>query len=330
MQAAALAALVDGALHGPDRSFSGVAPLSGAGPEHASFALRAPTAPCTAGVLLIASPLPGHTCVVVADPKLAFITLLQHLFPEAHTPGIHPGAFVHPTAILGEGVTAYPGVWIGPGCQVGAHTILFPNAVLYPGTVVGERCRIHAGVVLGADGFSYHPTAAGAVKVPQVGHVELGDDVEIGPNSTVDRAFLEKTVLGDGVKLDNLVHVGHNSQLGRGVIAAAQAGISGSCEIGDGCLLGGQVGVADHAVIGAGAQLGARAAAHGRLEGGQAYLGVPAMPIRLARRVMATSRRLPQMWRMLQKYERDRALLREEKGDPGERSSAGSPHRDRP
>ena len=315
MDAAWLAALVGGETAGPAGRFETVAPLDAAGPAHAAYAEGTVPTDCRAGVLLVKAPVPGRCCVVVADPKAAFIVLLAHLFPETHRPGVHPGAHVDPTARLGEGVAIYPGAFVGADCEIGAGTIIFPNAVIYPRTTIGRRCRIHAGAVVGADGFSYHPTAAGLRKVPQVGRVVIGDEVEIGAGATIDRAFLTETRLGDGVKLDNLVHVGHNSQLGRGVIAAAQTGISGSCTIGDFAVLGGQVGIADHAEIGAGAQLGARAAAHGRLAGGQAYLGVPAAPIRLTRRVMAVTRRLPEMWRMLQRLQRTVDRLTEKKGD---------------
>ena len=330
MDAAALAGLVGGTHQGPDGRFTAVAPLASAGPDHAAYAERRVPEGCEAGVLLVKQALPGRCCVVVDDPKAAFITLLGHLFPETHQPGIHPGAHVDPTAQVADSAVIYPGVFIGARAAVGPQTILFPNAVIYPDTTIGAGCRIHAGVVIGADGFSYHPTPTGILKVPQVGRAVVGDGVEIGANTTVDRAFLGETRLGDGVKLDNLVHVGHNSELGRGVIAAAQTGISGSCTIGDFTLLGGQVGIADHTEIGPGAQLGARSAAHGRLAGGQTYLGVPAAPIALTRRMMAVSRRLPEMWRTLQRLRRMMEHSLEEKGDGAGRSDDSSPTGERP
>ncbi|MFT5679852.1 MAG: UDP-3-O-[3-hydroxymyristoyl] glucosamine N-acyltransferase [Myxococcota bacterium] len=330
MHAAELAALVGGVLAGPDGRFETVAPLSGAGPTHVAYAEGAVPSDCAAGVLLVCEPIEGRCCVVAPDPKAAFITLLHHLFPETHPAGVHSGAHVDPSARLGEGVVVYPGAFVGADCEIGAGTIIFPNAVIYPATTIGRRCRIHASAVIGSDGFSYHPTATGILKVPQVGRVVLGDDVEVGAGSTIDRAFLTETRLGDGVKLDNLVHVGHNSQLGRGVIVAAQSGISGSCTIGDFALLGGQVGVADHAEIGAGARLGARSAAHGRLAGGQTYLGVPAAPIRLTRRMMAVSRRLPEMWRTLQSLRRTVDQLTENKSDGDGVTDEPSPEQGHP
>lgn len=311
MTADELAALVGGERFGPARAFSGVAPLDRAGPDEAAYVERALPEGCAAGVILARAPVPGRTGVAVSDPKRAFIALLNHLFPERHAPGVHPGAVVDPSAQLGEGVVVYPGCWIGAGCVIGDQTVVFPNVTIYPGTVVGRRCRIHAGAVLGADGFSYHPTATGPLKVPQVGRLVIGDDVEIGANATVDRAFLGETRLGAMVKLDNLVHIAHNCTVGPGTVAAAQVGVAGSSAIGAGCQLGGQAGVADHATLEDGVLLGARAAAKGRLKGGQAYLGVPAAPIREARRAMVVARKLPELWQGLQKLERTVRRLRE-------------------
>lgn len=303
MNADQLARLVGGELLGPNRSFVGVAPLWDAGPTHVAYAER-PT-PNRAGVLIAREPpdTPEQTVVRVDDPKRAFIILLNHLFPQTHPIGVHPGAFVDPSARLGARVCVYPGAWIGAECEIGDDTVVFPNVVVYPRTRIGRRCRIHAGAVLGADGFSYHPTEQGLRKVPHLGRLIIEDDVEIGANTTVDRAFLGETRLGASVKLDNLVHVGHNTTVGASTVIAAQSGISGSCRIGAGCQIGGQVGVADHATVGDGAKLGARAGAHGRLAGGQTYLGVPAIPVRIARRTMATMRHLPEMWRRLQRLQ---------------------------
>jgi UDP-3-O-[3-hydroxymyristoyl] glucosamine N-acyltransferase len=160
--------------------------------------------------------------------------------------------------------------------------------------------RIHANAVIGADGFRYHPTAdgeGGLLRVPHVAGVTIGDHVDIGPGCTIDRGFLVDTVLGDGCRLDALVRVGHNVTLGRSVLVAAQTGFSGSVIVGDGAILGGQVGVADHAEIGAGAQIGAQSGVRGRIPAGEAWLGTPALPLAITRRVYATLRYLPEMWR---------------------------------
>ena len=297
MKASELAALVGGTLHGEDVDFGGVAPLETAGPGHCAYAEDAVPEGCRAGVLL-ARAAAGRSTVVVDDPKLAFIRLLVRLFPVEQPAGVQPGAFIHPTARLAEGVIVYPGVYVGPDCSVGARTVLHPGVVLYADTVVGADCILHAGCVLGADGFSYHPGPEGPVKVPQVGRVRVEDNVEIGANACIDRAFLTETVIGRDSKLDNLVQVGHNSRLGRGVLVAGQAGLSGSVTVGDGSVLAGQAGVADHVTLGPGTVVGAQSGVHNDLDGGT-WLGTPAMPVKLARRVFALWRRLPEMWAAL-------------------------------
>ncbi len=285
--ASSLAALVQGTLSGPDRAVTGVAPYDLAGDADLAFRDR-PGAASLAGVLLTRAPQVGRTCIVVADPLAALVSILDHLLPEAPWAG---PAVVAPSAVIHRGVV------IAAGCVVGAGTVLYPNVVLYPGTTIGARCRVHAGTVLGADGFRYHPTARGPLKVPHVAGLRIGDDVEIGANCTIDRGFLDDTVIGDGCKLDDQVHVGHNCRLGRYVIVAAQTGISGSCVIGDGALIGGQVGIADHTTIGAGARIGAQSGLHGTIPAGETWLGTPALPVATMRRVYALTRDLPAMWR---------------------------------
>lgn len=290
LTARALAERVGGVLHGPDAAFSGVAGLEAAGPGHLSYLDRGD--PGRAGVLLARAPIDGRTVVVVADPLATLCGLLDAWFPEpAFVGAIHPGAVVHPDAILD------PGVVIGADCVVGPGAHLYPGVVLYPRTRVGARARVHAGTVIGADGFRYHPTARGPLRVPHVGGVRVGDDVDIGATCTIDRGFLTDTVIGDGCKLDNLVHIGHNCTLGRFVVIAAQTGVSGSCHIGDGVQIGGQVGIADHTRVGEGARIGAQSGLHGVVPAGQTVLGTPALPIATMRRVYAVTRDLPAMWR---------------------------------
>jgi UDP-3-O-[3-hydroxymyristoyl] glucosamine N-acyltransferase len=314
---AEIAALLGGRFVGEEVEVRGVAPLEGAGPGQVAFAEGRVPEGCAAGLLLARAPVEGRPTVVLDDPKRGFLALLRAWFPEVEgfwpvrgedgapepLPAgaqrgavVHPGAFVHPSAQLGEGAVVHPGAYVGAGCAVGAGTVVYPHAVLYPGTVVGRGCRIHAGAVLGADGFGFHPGARGPEKVPQVGRVVLGDEVEVGANSTVDRAFLSTTRLGDRTKLDNLVQIGHNCQVGRGVVFAGQAGLSGSVTVGDGVQVGGQVGIADHAAVGAGALLAAQSGIHGRVAAGEAVFGSPAMPMRQARRVFALLRRLPALF----------------------------------
>ena len=285
-----IAERVGGQLEGPDRAIAAVATIEAA--ESADLAYLERGTPGAAGVLLAKHALPGRTVVVVPDPLAALCQLLEDWFPEPAFEGaVHPTATVHPTVVLD------PGVVVGAFCVVAEDTHLFPNVVLYPRTRIGRGCRIHAGSVLGADGFRYHATAKGPLRVPQVGGVVLGDAVDIGANCTIDRGFIGDTVLGDGCKLDNLVHVGHNCTLGRYVVVAAQTGISGSVRIGDGVLIGGQVGVADHTTIGDGARIGAQSGLHGKIPAGETWLGTPALPIATMRRVYALTRDLPAMWR---------------------------------
>lgn len=303
--AATIAALSGGSLDGPDRAVVSIAPLDAAGPDDLAYLDRGTRG--GAGVHLARAALPGATTVVVDDPLGAFVRVLVALFPDEATPAVappspaHPGAFVHPSARIGD-ATLHPGVVVGADCVVGDGTVLFPHVVLYPRTRIGRNVRVHAHAVLGADGFRYHPSvrADGAtelVRVPHVAGVTVGDAVEIGPGCTIDRGFLVDTTLGAGCRLDALVHVGHNVTLGRSVVVAAQTGLSGSVVVGDGAVLGGQVGVADHAEIGPGARIGAQSGVHGRIPAGEAWLGTPALPLAITRRVYATLRYLPDIWR---------------------------------
>jgi UDP-3-O-[3-hydroxymyristoyl] glucosamine N-acyltransferase len=277
-------------LHGHDRTVRSVASNDDAGADDLAFAVGVPG---DAGVLLAREPITGRSVVVVADPKLAFARALERLVPEVDSfrGSVHPDARIAPRAIL------HPGVVVGRECEVGNDTVLFPNVVLYPRTSIGERCRIHAGTVIGADGFGYQPTSEGVVKMPHVGRVRIEDDVEIGALSTIDRAVLGETVIGAGSKLDDHVHVAHNCRVGRGVVIAAQTGLSGSVVVGDRAVIGGQVGVVEHVTIGAGARIGAQSGVHRDVPAGATWLGSPARPIEETRRTWAALRHLPEMWK---------------------------------
>ncbi len=285
----ALARLVDGTVHGSARMVAGVAPLEGAPAGALAWCGRA-TVPGSPAVLLATAPGPGTT-IVVRDPLRAFGQILRHLFEEDHPPGVHPGATVHPTAVLGVGVVVHAGCVVGPRVQVGDGTILFPNVTVYADTVVGARCRIHAGAVLGADGFRYAAGPTGPERIPQLGRLVLEDEVEVGANTCVDRAGLGETRIGRGSKLDNLVQVGHNSQLGPAVVLAGQAGLAGSVTVGAGAQVGGQAGIADHRSVGAGARVGAQSGVTQDVPDGETVLGTPAMSARAVRRLWATWRR---------------------------------------
>lgn len=295
--ASAVALQVGGVLHGADVELTGVAALGVATAADVAFFDRAGGEPGAGGLLLARTPLDGRSVVVVADPLAAMAALLAGQFPEPcptpATPPIHPEAKVHPSAVLHPGVVVAAGVEIGPDC------VLFPNAVLYAGTRLGARVRVHAGAVLGGDGFRYHPTATGLLKVPHVGGVRVDDDVEIGANTCIDRGMLGDTVIGRGAKIDNLVQIGHNCVIGPYSVIVSQTGLSGSVTVGAGAILAGQVGVKDHVTIGAGARLGARTAVHGDIPAGETWLGEPARPVREAMKVYAALRYLPEMVRKL-------------------------------
>jgi UDP-3-O-[3-hydroxymyristoyl] glucosamine N-acyltransferase len=253
--------------------------------------------------------------LLVANPRLAFARVASLLRENAaHSAEIHPRAVIHPSAKLGKGVSVGAnavigwsvigeGTNIGAGCviadgvEVGADCEIYPNVTIYSDSRLGNRVIVHAGAVLGSDGFGYvrDPKSGHHEKFPQIGKLEIGDDVEIGANTTIDRGALETTQIGRGTKIDNLVHIGHNCQFGEDVIIAAQAGFSGSITIENQVVIGGQVGVGEHARIQEGVLLGGQAGVLPKkiLRGqGIAFWGTPAMPLREYLRSLASLARL--------------------------------------
>jgi UDP-3-O-[3-hydroxymyristoyl] glucosamine N-acyltransferase len=263
---------------------------------------------------------PSIKCVVAAaQPRLWFAQAAKLLAPALSAAGVHPTAVVGAHVRLGENVTIGPGAVvggnavigagsrieagavIGQGVQIGEGCRIYPRAVLYPGTTLGNRVVVHAGAVLGADGFGYvRDSATGAyTQFPQQGRLVIGDEVEIGANSTIDRGALEQTKIGRGTKIDNLVHVGHNCQIGEDVILVAGVGISGSCTVGSGAVIAGQVGIGDHAHVGPGVILGGQAGVlsgktvtNEGLKPGTVFWGTPARPITQVLRELAVVARL--------------------------------------
>lgn len=222
------------------------------------------------------------------------------------TAEIHESAYVAPFAVigahvkLGENVQVFPHVFIGDGCDIGKNTKVNPNAVLYEGTRVGERCLIHSGAVIGADGFGFAPDETGYHKIPQTGRVILEDDVEIGANACIDRAVLDATVIRKGVKIDNLVQIGHNSEVQEHTAIAAQCGIAGSTTIGPWNVLAGQVGVAGHLKTAKGVTLAAQTGVLANIkEEDSTWFGYPAQPHIKAMKASAKFIRLPEMDREL-------------------------------
>jgi UDP-3-O-[3-hydroxymyristoyl] glucosamine N-acyltransferase len=304
-----LAASLDANWEGDgDRRLHRVAPLEDAGHEDLSFLSNvrfiSQAGACHAACLLVpdAYPNPGsQTLIRVRDPRAAVAQAIGLLHPARRTaPGVHPTAVVSSTAKLA------PDVSIGPHCTIGDEVEIAEGSVIGAGSTIGDRVRIgarcifhagvtvyhhvnigdhvilHSGCVIGADGFGFVLTAGAYEKFPQVGRVELGDRVEIGANSCVDRAALGVTSIGEGTKLDNMVHIGHNCRIGRHVVIAAQTGLSGGVVVGDHAIIGGQVGVGDKARIEAGAVIGSGAGilTSKIVRAGQPVWGTPARPLK--------------------------------------------------
>jgi UDP-3-O-[3-hydroxymyristoyl] glucosamine N-acyltransferase len=231
------------------------------------------------------------------DPYYAFAQTMMLLHGQRRHPhaGIHAGARVDASAVIGEGTVVYPGAFVGPRVRVGRDCILYPNAVIYDDCVIGDRVIIHAGTVIGVDGFGYATHKGVHHKIPQPANVTIENDVEIGANCTIARGALNNTTIGAGTKIDGLVMIGHGASLGRGCIVVAQVAIAGSVSIGNYVVIGGQAAIAGHLTIGDQAQLAGRCAVMQDVEPGATMVGMPAMPSQHARRVYANFTRLPEL-----------------------------------
>lgn len=315
-----------------DRVVRGVAPLDEAGPHHLSFVAEARYHPyiqaSRAGAVLVARgaavELPaGMAAIRVDDPRRALARVLPALHPApAPAPGVHPtavvdaGARVAPSASVGACAVVGAGtrvgerarigahVVVGEGCEIGEDAVLHPHVTLYDGVRVGARSIVHSGARLGSDGFGFVPEGRALRKVPQVGGCVIGDDVEIGANTTIDRGSIGDTVVGRGTKIDNLVQIGHNCRIGQSVVIVSQVGISGSTRVGDGAVLGGQAGVQGHIEIGAGARIGAQAGVTASVAAGVTVSGYPARPHREALRAQAALFGLPKVVERLKALEK--------------------------
>jgi UDP-3-O-[3-hydroxymyristoyl] glucosamine N-acyltransferase len=217
---------------------------------------------------------------------------------------LYPFVYIGDRCQIGDRVTIYPGVYIGEDSIIGEESILYPNVSIYSGTVIGKRVILHSGVVVGSDGFGYVKEGRRNVKIPQVGGVEIEDDVEIGANTTIDRGALGKTIIRRGVKIDNLVQVAHNVVIGEDSIIVAQVGISGSAKIGSNVILAGQVGVVDHIEIGDNVRVGAQSGITHDLAANQGYIGSPALPQREFLRAATVFPKLPEMRKTLLEIEK--------------------------
>ena len=264
------------------------------------------------------------TLIRVADPYSCFALLLQK-YDEMNRPkpGIHSSAVIAESATVGSNVTIAAGVVVEDGAQIGDDSIIAANAIvernsklgkgckLHSGSrvlhdcVVGDRCTLHAGVTIGSDGFGFAPSDTEYSKIPQVGNVVLEDDVEIGSNSTIDRATMGSTIIRKGVKLDNLIQVAHNVEIGEHTVIAAQTGIAGSTKIGKRCMIGGQVGIIGHLTIGDNVKIAAQSGIGSNLADGAIVQGSPAFEVGNYRRSYVSFRRLPDTLKKIEQQLKD-------------------------
>ncbi|MFK7768821.1 MAG: UDP-3-O-(3-hydroxymyristoyl)glucosamine N-acyltransferase [Mariniblastus sp.] len=327
-----LAALVGGEVTTqPDLEISGAGSISRAGtteitfvtsPKHFEDFLKSSAAAAVVSFELDGNATPtGKPCIQVDNVEDSFAEIVALFKPpvQRERVGISHQAIVSPTAKISDDVCIYPGavvmdnVEIGCGsvifpnatvmenCKIGANVRIFPGAVLYENTVVGDRSIIHAGAVIGAFGFGYKSGSGQHVLSAQLGNVVIGDDVEIGANSTIDRGTYDSTVIGSGTKIDDLVMVGHNSVVGKHNMYCSQVGIAGSCTIGDYVVMGGQVGLADHLTLGSHVTLGAKSGLMHDMADNLKFFGIPARPAREQLQIYASSAKLPEMRKALTK-----------------------------
>ncbi|MEX2215362.1 MAG: UDP-3-O-(3-hydroxymyristoyl)glucosamine N-acyltransferase [Phycisphaeraceae bacterium] len=316
--------LVITGLCGIDQAAAGHLTLIGTG----KFVKRWTTSKATAAIVSQEvgpdlRPGEGRAFIRVPDAELAMVTVLKMFAPPLPQAGmsdaVHPTAIVDPTAqvgkdvrigarcivgpraIVGDRTTLYPNVMINDDVKIGSDCIIWHNVVIRERCTVGRFCQIHPGAVIGADGFGYRPApdGRGLVKVPQIGTVEIGDDVEIGANTCIDRGKFGATVIGSGTKIDNLAQVGHNVNIGRCVIVVAQVGLAGSVTIGDGAMIGGQVGITDHVNVPAGTRIGAQSGVFADPAPGGQYMGCPAREARQFFRIHSLLGKLPELVKSL-------------------------------
>jgi UDP-3-O-[3-hydroxymyristoyl] glucosamine N-acyltransferase len=313
-----LARLLGAVWEGSDEELSGVAPLESAVAGQLSFVgnrkamLQAGSS--SAACLLVPTEFPvGRTLIRVTDPRAAFARSIAVLHPSRRpAAGIHASAVVASGVEIGAGTSIGPGCTIAEGCRIGADCVLHAGVHIYENVTIGDRVVLHSGCVLGADGFGFVLTGGRYEKFPQIGTVEIGDDVEIGVNSCVDRAALGVTRIGDGTKIDNLVHVGHNCQIGRHVVVAAQTGFSGGVVVEDYAVIGGQVGIGDKVRIESGAVLGSGCGilTSKIVRKGQVVWGTPARPLKQYLEQLANLARLPRLREEVAQLKRQIAEIR--------------------
>ena len=324
MKLSEIAEAVDGALHGDGSvEIRGVASLEDAEEGTITFladgrqSCRLSSSRASAFIVPPGVDAGNVPFIVSDNPQLAFAEAVRLFQSPPSRRGIDPGAFIeegveigadvtiYPNVyvgedvVLGDGVTLYPGVYVGPNSRIGRDSVLYPNVMIGDGTEIGERVVIHGGAVIGADGYGYIWDGERHRKIPQVGKVVIEDDVEIGANCTIDRAALGRTIIRRGTKIDNLVQVAHNCDIGENTLLVAQVGISGSVKVGRRVIMAGQVGVADHLRIGDGAIIGAKSGITKNIGDGAKVSGYPPLPHMEWMRIQKLIEKLPEMRKLL-------------------------------
>ena len=336
-----VAEFVGGTLRGdPAAEIHEVGSLEHAGPGALAYAegryvgnIAGSNASC---VLVPPGDYPGRTVIVVDAPRVAFAHAARWLYPLVHPfHGVHDTALVSSHATLGSDVALgawtfvddgarigartviFPGCFVGRDCTIGEDCIVYPRVVLYPQVRLGDRVILHAGTVLGADGFGFVFDGTRHVKVPQVGRLTIGDDVEVGANACVDRGALDATVIQSGAKIDNLCQIAHNVQIGAHAVISSQTGVAGSSRVGDHAIIGGQVGIADYCRIDERATVGAQCGvpSRKRIPAGEVYWGTPARPLKNIKRQQAYLARLPRLAEELKQLQQEVVELKKALAD---------------
>ena len=313
-------------------TISGAAPIETAGQHEISFvanpSYRKYISTTRAGALVLDRETPdgGVPALRHPNPYLTFARIVDLLNPDdsRDTPGIHPTAVIEKEAsvspeasigpfchvcsgsMIGPCTTLRSSVYVGPDSHIGENCLIYPGVRILSETVIGKNVILHAGVVVGSDGFGFTATESGLKKIKQIGWVEIGDDVEIGANTTIDRGALGPTRIGKGTKIDNLVQIAHNVEIGEHCIIVAQVGISGSTTLGKGVVLAGQVGVVGHLELGDGVQVGAQSGVNKSIPPGRVYFGSPAREAAESMRMSAALRQLPDLIKRVRKLESDK------------------------
>lgn len=331
-----IAELLGGAVEGnPDVRLSTFDKIENAGPDALTFLANLKYShflySTAAGAILVArdfvpTEAVKSTLIRVDDPyaSLAQLMRMADAMLNPQPSGIEEPSFISPDvkipdecyigafayigagAVLGAGVRIYPQVYVGRGVEIGEGTIIYAGAKIYHGCKIGRNCVIHAGVVIGGDGFGFAPNPDGTYnKIPQLGIAEIADNVEVGANTTIDRATMGRTYVGEGTKLDNLIQVAHNVEIGRNNVMASQVGIAGSTKIGNHCMVGGQVGIAGHITIGNNVNIGAQSGIHANTPSDSTIMGYPATDARRWMRNSVYINRISELFRRVNVLEKN-------------------------